>query len=168
MRPVARLLFHSSPRDTHKRELTSQKGKMAWLTERNQRDGENLGSLKISFLQLRSQSFPFTGLHLKTKDCGKVASRTWSFKIWPRKTWIFFYIQLTLKLCCWLLTHLHLTSSSYIWTSRTLGVKWIPLWLKIHQNERPPVFNKNKLMPPNLLFLLVWHLFGFCAYLRRY
>ena len=74
------------------------------------------------FISAASQSFPFTGIHLKTKDCGKVASRTWSFKIWLWKTWIFSYLQLTLKLSCWPLTHLHLTSSSYIWTSRTLSV----------------------------------------------
>ena len=120
------------------------------------------------FISAASQSFPFTGIHLKTKDCGKVASRTWSFKIWLWKTWIFFYLQLTLKLSCWPLTHLHFTSSSYIWTSRTLSVKWIPLLLKIHQNERLSVSNKYKIMPQNLLSLLVWHLFGFCAFWRGY
>ena len=45
------------------------------------------------FISAASQSFSFTGLHSKTEDCGKVASKTWSFKIWPRKTGILFYIS---------------------------------------------------------------------------
>ena len=52
MRSVARLLSHSSPRDTRKRKLTAQKGMMVLLTEQNQGVGEILRSLKISFLQL--------------------------------------------------------------------------------------------------------------------
>ena len=78
---VARLLFHSSPRDIRKRKLIQQKETMVLLTEQNQSDDEILGSSKISFLQLANRP-----MHMKTEVSGKLASKTWSLKVWPRET----------------------------------------------------------------------------------
>ena len=92
------------------------------------------------FISAASQSFPLTGLHSKTEDCGKGASKTWSFKIWPRKTWIFFYLQLTLKLSSWLLTGTSMSPLQVTLTSRTLSVKEIPLvvkFIKIKDRQFP-------------------------------
>ena len=131
----------------------------------------DFGAFK-DFISAASQSFPFTGLYSKTEDCGKGASKTWSFKIWPRKTWIFFYLQLTLKLSSWLLTGTSMSPLQVTLTSRTLSVKGIPLMVKFIKT----VLMKDRQFPKKTNYdyatelissLLVWHLiFGFCAYFR--